>query len=184
MWTWIQGENPEKLAAAGFYESRPFASLHSDLARAVQLFKSIETLLGETVDPCMFPLVKEKLCSEQQPGPSTAPQHVSAGHCFSLHAVFFSLQHIVISLRLLLRPLTVHFHSQRRTSMAVRSNFKDHPRTITFICCLIFSFPLSLLYGEKPHTHAHIKHYPNRRVIILTFIFQNRKIHRGNRDNQ
>lgn len=40
----------------------------------------------------MFPLVKELLCREEQPGPSTAPQHVSMGHCFPLtllHVGFF-----------------------------------------------------------------------------------------------
>lgn len=109
------------------------------------------------------------------------PRHVSAGHCFSLHVVCLSFQNIVISFRLLLRPSPVHFHSQCRTSTAVRSHCEDHPRTHThtFIGCLIRSFPpsLSLLYGCKTsHTSTHkTVRYPNRRIIILAFIFHGGK---------
>lgn len=78
----------------GFYNSRPSALLQTAPTWATQLFKTIETSLGETADPCMSPFVKELLCREEQPGPSTAPQYISMGHCFpltALHVGFFIL---------------------------------------------------------------------------------------------
>ncbi len=70
----VRVDSGRRLTAVGSYDSRPSASQHSGLALVVWLFKSIESLLAETTDPCTFPLVKELLCRGEQPGSSTGPQ--------------------------------------------------------------------------------------------------------------
>lgn len=115
----------------------------------------------------MFPLVKELLCRGERPNLSAAAQHVSAGRCFPLSVWFFSFQHIVISFRLLVWPLTVHFHSQCRTFMAVWSCFA-RPPTLTNSSAVSFTLFLSLsaLYertcAHKMKRNHHSCTFPSR----------------------
>lgn len=133
---------------AGSYDSGPAASRRAGLALVVQLLNSIESLLGATADLCTFPSVKDLLCRGRQPGPSAAPQHVSVGHLFSsLHVVFFIaaycdfIQAAPAAFNSSLPPAAWNLHGH-----ALSFHETTHTHTRTFVCCLIYSFPLSLLY--------------------------------------